>query len=77
MADILADGQSLAIDTEMIDAHPPSATTPKKEKKSKDKKEKKDKKEEKKKRKHSDVNGGIEAEVDGEKKKKKKRHSTG
>ncbi|KAI0379467.1 Nop domain-containing protein [Hypomontagnella monticulosa] len=76
MADILADGQSLAIDTEMIDAPlPPGATdaTPKKEKKSKDKKEKKDK-EGKKKRKHSDVNGGVEPmEVDGEKKKKKKK----
>ncbi|KAI8966301.1 Nop domain-containing protein [Daldinia sp. FL1419] len=76
MADILADGQSLAIDTEMIDAHPPAnastnAATPKKEKKSKDKKEKKEKKE--KKRKHSDVNGHVEAEADGEKKKKKKK----
>ncbi|KAI1771057.1 Nop domain-containing protein [Hypoxylon cercidicola] len=69
MADILADGQSMAIDTEMIDAHPPAgdAATPKKEKKSKDKKEKKEKK-----RKHSDVNGGAEAGVNGEKKKKKK-----
>ncbi|KAI1763210.1 Nop domain-containing protein [Hypoxylon sp. FL1150] len=77
MADILADGQSLAIDTEMIDAPlPPNAATPKKEKKSKDKKEKKEKKEDKKKRKHSDVNGHVEAEVNGEKKKKKKRHST-
>ncbi|KAI0838540.1 Nop domain-containing protein [Hypoxylon sp. FL0890] len=71
MADILADGQSLAIDTEMIDAPlPPTANTPKKEKKSKDKKEgKKDKK-----RKHSDVNGEVEPQVaDGEKKKKKKK----
>lgn len=75
MADILADGQSMAIDTEMIDAHPQtSAVAPKKEKKSKDKKEKKGKKDEKK-RKHSDVNGGVEAEVNGEKKKKKKKHA--
>ncbi|OTB03214.1 hypothetical protein M426DRAFT_24002 [Hypoxylon sp. CI-4A] len=72
MADILADGQSLAIDTEMIDGPlPPTAETPKKDKK--DKKEKKDK-EGKKKRKHSDVHGEVEtAEVDGEKKKKKKK----
>ncbi|KAH8668762.1 pre-rRNA processing nucleolar protein-like protein Sik1 [Xylariales sp. PMI_506] len=70
MEDILADGQSLAIDTEMIDAPQPGATDAKKEKK----KEKKDKKE--KKRKHSDVNGNAEPEVvDGEKKKKKKRKS--
>ncbi|KAI1385977.1 Nop domain-containing protein [Hypoxylon trugodes] len=77
MADILADGQSMAIDTEMIDAPLPqgAAATPKKEKKSKDKKEKKEKKEEKKKRKHSDVNGTVEAEVNGEKKKKKKKHA--
>lgn len=78
MADILADGQSLAIDTEMIDAPlPPGATdaTPKKEKKSRDKKEKKEKEgKDKKKRKHSDVNGTVDAmEVDGEKKKKKKK----
>ncbi|KAI0179647.1 pre-rRNA processing nucleolar protein-like protein Sik1 [Hypoxylon sp. FL1284] len=73
MADILADGQSMAIDTEMIDAPlPPTAVTSKPEKKSKDKKEKKDKKDEKKKRKHSDVH---EAEVNGEKKKKKKKHA--
>ncbi|KAI0121781.1 Nop domain-containing protein [Daldinia grandis] len=66
MADILADGQSLAIDTEMIDAHPQAnAATPKKEKKSKDKKEKK--------RKHSDVNDLVEVEADGDKKKKKKK----
>ncbi|KAI1468160.1 Nop domain-containing protein [Daldinia caldariorum] len=69
MADILADGQSLAIDTEMIDAHlPQNAATPKKDKKSKDKKDKKEKK-----RKHSDVNDQVEVEADGEKKKKKKK----
>ncbi|KAI1378131.1 Nop domain-containing protein [Hypoxylon crocopeplum] len=76
MADILADGQSMAIDTEMIDAPlPANAATPKKEKKSKDKKEKKDKEGKKeKKRKHSDVNGAVEPEAaDGEKKKKKKK----
>ncbi|KAI1398186.1 Nop domain-containing protein [Hypoxylon fuscum] len=73
MADVLADGQTMAIDTEMIDAPlpPNAAATPKKDKKSKDKKDKKDKKE--KKRKHSDVNGTAEPEVDGEKKKKKKK----
>jgi nucleolar protein 56 len=71
MADVLADGESLAIDTDMIDAPLPVTDTPKK---SKDKKEKKDKKD--KKRKHSDVNGNAEPEVaDGEKKKKKKRKS--
>lgn len=71
MADILADGESLAIDTEMIDAPlPPTEAAPKKEKK--DKKDKKEKKE--KKRKHSDVNGTVEPEAaDGEKKKKKKK----
>ncbi|KAI0199580.1 Nop-domain-containing protein [Astrocystis sublimbata] len=82
VADLLAEGDSMAIDAEMIDA--PVATsepTPKKEKKSKDKKEKEEKKEKKdKKRRHSEVKGNadadIDAEVDGEKKKKKKkRHS--
>ncbi|KAI1640861.1 pre-rRNA processing nucleolar protein-like protein Sik1 [Biscogniauxia mediterranea] len=80
VAELLAEGGDMAIDTEMIDApqpKPAEATTesPKKEKKSKDKKDKKEKKE--KKRKHSDVNGTVEAEaeVNGEKKKKKKRHS--
>ncbi|KAI1870315.1 hypothetical protein JX265_001670 [Neoarthrinium moseri] len=76
MADILADGQSLAIDHEMIDAPlPPSAEVTSEKKEKKDKKDKKDKKE--KKRKHSDVNGSIETPepVDGEKKKKKKRKS--
>ncbi|KAI1344377.1 Nop domain-containing protein [Xylariaceae sp. FL0016] len=74
--DLLAEGESMAIDAEEIDVPLPStAETPKKDKKSK--KDKKDKKEDKKKRKHSDVNGTVEAvEVDGEKKKKKKkRHS--
>ncbi|KAI1198910.1 Nop-domain-containing protein [Nemania serpens] len=83
VADLLAEGQSLAIDTEMIDAPLPStAQAPQKEKKSKDKKEKKDKEEKKdkkdKKRRHSEVKDIAEpdAEVDGEKKKKKKkRHS--
>ncbi|KAL7619382.1 Nucleolar protein 56 [Parahypoxylon ruwenzoriense] len=76
MADILADGQSLAIDTEMIDAPlPTTAATSKKEKKSKDKKEKKESKKDKKRR-HSDMNGVAEAEVDGEKKKKKKKKHT-
>ncbi|KAI1492266.1 pre-rRNA processing nucleolar protein-like protein Sik1 [Biscogniauxia mediterranea] len=80
VAELLAEGGDMAIDTEMIDAPQPKAAettteSPKKEKKSKDKKEKKEKKE--KKRKHSDVNGTVEAEaeVNGEKKKKKKRHS--
>lgn len=75
MADILADGGSLAIDSEMVDA-PMDEIDEKKAKKDKkkDKKEKKEKKE--KKRKHSDVNGAEEPElVNGEKKKKKKRKS--
>ncbi|KAI2616763.1 Nop domain-containing protein [Hypoxylon sp. NC1633] len=73
MADILADGQSMAIDMEMIDAPlPQNVAAPKKEKKSKDKKDKKEK-EGKKKRKHSDANGLVDMEVDGEKKKKKKK----
>ncbi|CAJ2509646.1 Uu.00g146720.m01.CDS01 [Anthostomella pinea] len=76
MADLLAEGDDMAIDTEMIDGPLPSTGDTPKEKKPKDKKEKKDKKEEKKKRRHSEVNGTIDAEVDGEKKKKKKkRHS--
>ncbi|KAI0104733.1 pre-rRNA processing nucleolar protein-like protein Sik1 [Nemania sp. FL0031] len=83
VADMLAEGESMAIDTEMIDAPLPStAETPKKEKKSKDKKEKKDKEEKKekkdKKRRHSEVKevADADAEVEGEKKKKKKkRHS--
>ncbi|KAJ8126401.1 hypothetical protein O1611_g7236 [Lasiodiplodia mahajangana] len=83
VADLLAEGDSMAIDTEMIDAPLPStAQTPKKEKKSKDKKEKKEKEEKKdkkdKKRRHSEVKGieDVDAEVEGEKKKKKKkRHS--
>ncbi|RYC65958.1 hypothetical protein CHU98_g255 [Xylaria longipes] len=80
VADLLAEGESMAIDTEMIDA-PISTTapTPKKEKKSKDKKDKEEKKEKKdKKRRHSEVKDTVDAdaEVDGEKKKKKKkRHS--
>ncbi|TRX89570.1 hypothetical protein FHL15_009479 [Xylaria flabelliformis] len=78
VADLLAEGESMAIDTEMIDAPIPTAT-PKKEKKSKDKKDKEEKKEKKdKKRRHSEVKGTVDAdtEVDGEKKKKKKkRHS--
>ncbi|KAI1171541.1 pre-rRNA processing nucleolar protein-like protein Sik1 [Nemania sp. FL0916] len=83
VADLLAEGESIAIDTEMIDAPlPPTAQTSEKEKKSKDKKEKKEKKdkEEKKekKRKHRDAKDAEDgdAEVEGEKKrKKKKRHS--
>ncbi|KAI0533173.1 pre-rRNA processing nucleolar protein-like protein Sik1 [Xylaria digitata] len=80
VADLLAEGESMAIDTEMIDAPLPSTTEKsKKEKKSKDKKEKEEKKEKKdKKRRHSEVKetAGADAEVDGEKKKKKKkRHS--
>ncbi|KAI0973644.1 pre-rRNA processing nucleolar protein-like protein Sik1 [Xylaria arbuscula] len=85
VADLLAEGESMAIDTEMVDGPLPStAQTPKKEKKSKDKKEKKDKEEKKdkkdKKRRHSEVQDtegaeAVAAEVDGEKKKKKKRHS--
>ncbi|KAI8627184.1 Nop-domain-containing protein [Xylariaceae sp. FL1651] len=76
VADLLAEGESMAIDTEMIDGPlPNTAETPKKEKKSKDKKgEKKEKKD--KKRRHSEVGVTVDAEVDGEKKKKKKkRHS--
>ncbi|KAI5859852.1 Nop domain-containing protein [Durotheca rogersii] len=77
MADILADGQSMAVDIEMIDAPPLStAPTTKKEKKSKDKKEKKETKKDKK-RKHSDANGAVEVEADGEKKKKKKKKKHG
>ncbi|KAI1497990.1 pre-rRNA processing nucleolar protein-like protein Sik1 [Biscogniauxia marginata] len=81
VAELLAEGGDMDIDAEMIDAPMPQNTeTPKKEKKSKEKKDKKDKKEKKeekkeKKRKHSDVNGAVEAEVNGEKKKKKKRLS--
>ncbi|KAI0878253.1 pre-rRNA processing nucleolar protein-like protein Sik1 [Hypoxylon argillaceum] len=83
VADLLAEGDSMAIDTEMIDApFPTTAETPKKEKKSKDKKEKKAKEEKKdkkdKKRRHSEVKdtADADAEVEGEKKKKKKkRHS--
>ncbi|KAH9905616.1 Nop domain-containing protein [Xylariomycetidae sp. FL2044] len=82
MEDILAEGGSMAIDAEMIDAPIGTATdaTPKKEKKSKDKKDKKSKdkeeKKDKKKRRHSEANAEADAEVDGEKKKKKKkRHS--
>ncbi|KAI0903514.1 pre-rRNA processing nucleolar protein-like protein Sik1 [Ustulina deusta] len=80
VADLLAEGESMAIDTEMIDAPLPStAQTSKKEKKSKDKKDKEDKKDKKdKKRRHSEVKEktDADAEVDGEKKKKKKkRHS--
>jgi nucleolar protein 56 len=82
VADLLAEGDDMAIDHEMIDAPLPSTETPK-EKKSKDKKEKKDKEEKKdkkdKKRRHSEVKDIVAeagAEVDGEKKKKKKkRHS--
>ncbi|KAI1276261.1 pre-rRNA processing nucleolar protein-like protein Sik1 [Xylaria sp. FL0933] len=80
VADMLAEGESMAIDTEMIDAPlPATAQTPKKEKKSKDKKDKEEKKDKKeKKRRHSEVKDTVDAdaEVDGEKKKKKKkRHS--
>ncbi|KAI0475675.1 Nop domain-containing protein [Xylariaceae sp. FL0804] len=77
VADLMAEGGDLDIDTEMIDgplpAQPQADGTKSKDKK--DKKEKKDK--EKKKRKHSDVNGTVQVEeADGEKKKKKKkRHS--
>ncbi|KAI0127589.1 hypothetical protein BJ170DRAFT_581001 [Xylariales sp. AK1849] len=74
MADLLADGGDMAIDTEMIDAPLPATAEVKKDKKSKDKKEKKDKKD--KKRKQTDVDGAEEPElVNGEKKKKKKRKS--
>ncbi|KAI1358245.1 Nop-domain-containing protein [Xylaria arbuscula] len=80
VADLLAEGDSMAIDTEMVDAPLPTTTqTPKKEKKSKDKKDKEEKKEKKeKKRRHSEVKevADADAEVEGEKKKKKKkRHS--
>ncbi|KAI1817683.1 Nop-domain-containing protein [Poronia punctata] len=80
VADLLAEGDDMAIDYEMIDAPAPASTeTPKKkEKKSKDKKEKKDKEKKDKKRRHSEVKDIVDAdaEVDGEKKKKKKkRHS--
>ncbi|KAI1431333.1 pre-rRNA processing nucleolar protein-like protein Sik1 [Xylaria sp. CBS 124048] len=78
VADMLAEGETMAIDTDMIDAPLPSSTqTPKKEKKSKDKKEKKEKEEKKdkkdKKRKQSEAE---DAEVDGEKKKKKKKKTS-
>ncbi|GAW17757.1 hypothetical protein ANO14919_072240 [Xylariales sp. No.14919] len=78
VADLLAEGESMAIDTEMIDAPLPStAEKPKKEKKSKDKKDKEEKKDKKdKKRRHSEVKETVDADLDGEKKKKKKkRHS--
>lgn len=80
VADLLAEGDSMAIDTEMVDAPLPTTTqTSKKEKKSKDKKDKEEKKEKKeKKRRHSEVKevADADAEVEGEKKKKKKkRHS--
>ncbi|TGJ83814.1 hypothetical protein E0Z10_g4961 [Xylaria hypoxylon] len=80
VADLLAEGESMAIDTDMIDAPLPSnAEKSKKEKKSKDKKDKEEKKDKKdKKRRHSEVKDTVDAdaEVEGEKKKKKKkRHS--
>jgi nucleolar protein 56 len=79
VADLLAEGDDMAIDHEMIDAPLPSSTqTPKKEKKSKEKKDKEEKKDKKeKKRRHSEVKDTAAADAeDGEKKKKKKkRHS--
>ncbi|KAI0023309.1 pre-rRNA processing nucleolar protein-like protein Sik1 [Xylariomycetidae sp. FL0641] len=75
MADLLAEGGDMAIDTEMIDAPlPPTAELPKEKKSKKEKKDKKEKedKSDKKKRRHSEAAD----EADGEKKKKKKkRHS--
>ncbi|KAF3018800.1 hypothetical protein G7054_g11025 [Neopestalotiopsis clavispora] len=73
MADILADGQSLAIDAEMIDA-PMGTNTEDKKEKSKDKKEKKEKKDKKDKKRKSEAAEEPEV-VEGEKKKKKKRKS--
>ncbi|ORY68277.1 pre-rRNA processing nucleolar protein-like protein Sik1 [Pseudomassariella vexata] len=77
MEDVLADGGSMAIDTDMIDDPLPATavTAATEEKKSKKvKKEKKDKKE--KKRKHSDVGVEEPEAVDGEKKKKKKKRQS-
>ncbi|KAI0150555.1 Nop-domain-containing protein [Xylariaceae sp. FL1272] len=75
VADLLAEGDDMAIDTEEIDAPlPKTSEVGKKDKKSKDKKEKKEKKEDKKdkKRRHSEA----AAEDDGEKKKKKKKRAS-
>ncbi|KAK8097378.1 SIK1-involved in pre-rRNA processing [Apiospora sp. TS-2023a] len=76
MADILGSGESMAIDTEMMDAPIPEEAGAN-EKKSKDKKEKKEKKEKKDKKRKSEAAVEEEPEaVDGEKKKKKKKRQS-